>query len=267
MQGRAVAFYSTLRIAELVHRRFYGWSGQAPEPPPYDAFELRATVMTTQSNGRRVLLAGATGLVGSMMLQALLADAQVEQIHALSRRTLNISHPKLQVHIVDFRHLPALPEVDEVYLALGTTIKVAGSQDAFRAVDLDANLAMARAAVAAGARRVGLVSAVGASARSSTFYNRVKGELEDALKALDLLTLVIAQPSLLLDKRDGLQQPPRLGERFAIPIARLLAPLLPGKYRPVHARAVALALLHTVPVALGLVVLASDEMTRLEVGR
>lgn len=172
--------------------------------------------MTTQSNGRRVLLAGATGLVGSMLLQALLADGQVEQVHALSRRMLNISHPKLQVHIVDFNHLPALPEVDEVYLALGTTIKVAGSQDAFRAVDLNANLAVARAAVAAGARRVGLVSAVGASARSSTFYNRVKGELEDALKTLDLLALVIAQPSLLLDKRDGLQQPPRLGERFAI---------------------------------------------------
>ena len=167
--------------------------------------------MTTQSNGRRVLLAGATGLVGSMMLQALLADAQVEQIHALSRRMLKIRHPKLQVHIVDFSHLPALPEVDEVYLALGTTIKLAGSQDAFRAVDLNANMAVARAAVAAGARRVGLVSAVGANARSSTFYNRVKGELEDALKALDLLTLVIAQPSLLLDKRDGLQQPPRLG--------------------------------------------------------
>ncbi|WP_043006375.1 NAD(P)H-binding protein [Comamonas testosteroni] len=223
--------------------------------------------MTTQSNGRRVLLAGATGLVGSMMLQALLADAQVEQIHALSRRMLKIRHPKLQVHIVDFSHLPALPEVDEVYLALGTTIKLAGSQDAFRAVDLNANMAVARAAVAAGARRVGLVSAVGANARSSTFYNRVKGELEDALKALDLLTLVIAQPSLLLDKRDGLQQPPRLGERFAIPIARLLAPLLPGKYRSVRARAVALALLHTVPVAPGLVVLASDEMARLEVGR
>lgn len=223
--------------------------------------------MTTASNERRVLLAGTTGLVGGLMLQALLADPQIKRVHALSRRTLNISHPKLQVLIVDFSHLPTLPEVDEVYLALGTTIKVAGSQDAFRAVDLNANLAVARVAVAAGARRVGLVSAVGASARSSTFYNRVKGELEEALKALDLQALVIAQPSLLLDKRDGLQQPPRLGERVAIPVARLLAPLLPGKYRPVHARAVALALLHTVPTALGLVVLASDEMARLEAGR
>lgn len=197
------------------------------------------------------------------MLQALLADPAVAQVQALSRRALNTQHPKLRVHLVDFDKLPALPRADEVYLALGTTIKVAGSQAAFRAVDLDANLAVARAAVAAGARRVGLVSAAGANARSTVFYNRVKGELEDALKGLDLTALVLARPSLLLDKRDGLQQPPRLGEQLAIPAARLLAPLVPGPWRPVHARAVALALLRTVPTAQGLVVLPSDELVRI----
>lgn len=212
---------------------------------------------------RKVLLAGATGLVGGLLLQALLADPTVSEVHALSRRPLKISHPKLKVHLVDFSRLPALPQADEVYLALGTTIKVAGSQAAFRAVDLDANLAVARAAVAAGARRVGLVSAAGASAQSSAFYNRVKGELEDALKELDLSALVIARPSLLLDYRGGLQQPPRLGEMIAIPIAKLLLPLLPGAYRPVHARAVAQALVKTVPVATGLVVLVSNELVRI----
>lgn len=212
---------------------------------------------------RTVLLAGATGLVGGQMLQVLLADPTVDQVHALTRRDLNLAHPRLRVHHVDFRNLPALPPADEVYLALGTTIKVAGSQAAFRAVDFDANLAVAQAAIASGARRIGLVSAAGASARSSVFYNRVKGELEDALKALDLQALVLAQPSLLLDLRDGLQQPPRLGERIAIPIARLVAPLLPGRYRPVHARAVALARLRTVPTAQGVVVLASDALARI----
>lgn len=201
------------------------------------------------------------------MLESLLADPQVATVHALSRRALSISHPKLCVQFVDFSRLPELPRVDEVYLALGTTIKAAGSQAAFRAVDLDANLAVARAAAFAGARRVGLVSAAGADSRSSMFYNRVKGELEDALKALGLTALVLAQPSLLLDKREGLNQPPRLGERIAIPIAKVLAPLLPGTYRPVHARAVALALLRTVPSAQGLVVLASDQLVRMGVSR
>jgi uncharacterized protein YbjT (DUF2867 family) len=210
--------------------------------------------------GRRVLLAGATGLVGGQILQALLEDPTVAQVHALSRRALGVDHPRLQVHIVDFSRLPELPAADEAYLALGTTIKVAGSQAAFRDVDFDANLAVAHAAFAAGVRRIGLVSAVGASASSSVFYNRVKGELEDALKAMDLAGLVIAQPSLLLDYRDGLQQPPRLGERMAIPVAKLLGPLLPGVYLPVHAKAVARSLVKTVPAADGVRVLASDAL-------
>ena len=212
---------------------------------------------------RKVLIAGATGLVGGLMLRALLSDRTVSEVHAVSRRALSLSHPKLQVHIVNFSRLPALPQTDEVYLALGTTIKVAGSRTAFRAVDLEANLAVAKAAVEAGARRVGLVSAAGASARSSMFYNRVKGELEDALKAMDLAALVIAQPSLLLDNRDGLQQPPRIGEKIAIPIAKLLAPIIPGAYRPVRARAVAQSLVKTVPAAKGVVVLASDVLAKI----
>lgn len=214
--------------------------------------------MSTLADQRKVLLAGASGLVGGRILQALLADRTVAKVHALGRRALPVSHPKLQVHVVDFGNLPVLPPADEVYLALGTTIKVAGSQEAFRAVDLSANLATARAAYAAGARRAGLVSAVGANSQSSVFYNRVKGELEDALKALGLTALVIAQPSLLLDYREGLQQPPRIGERIAIPIAKLLAPLLPGAYRPVRAEAVAQALVKTVPTAEGVVVLPSN---------
>ena len=219
--------------------------------------------MSSTVDQRKVLLAGATGLVGGLLLRALLADRTVSEVHALSRRPLPIRDPKLQVHIVDFSHLPALPPADEVYLALGTTIKVAGSQAAFRAVDLDANLAVAKAAFAAGARRIGLVSAAGANAKSATFYSRVKGELETALQSMGLTALVIAQPSLLLDSRDGLQQPPRIGEQIAIPIAKLLAPLLPGRYRPVQARAVAQSLVKTVPAAEGLIVLASDVLAKI----
>ncbi len=218
--------------------------------------------MSQRVDQRRVLLAGATGLVGGLILQALLADRTVAEVHVLSRRALNFNHPKLQVHIVEFGRLPALPHADEVYLALGTTIKVAGSQAAFRAVDLEANLAVAKAAVEAGARRVGLVSAAGASTNSSVFYSRVKGELEDALKTMDLTALVIAQPSLLLGNREGLQQPPRFGEKISTPLMKLLTPFLPGAYKPVHALAVAQSLVKTVPTAKGVVVLASDVLAR-----
>ncbi|MBA4286935.1 MAG: nucleoside-diphosphate sugar epimerase [Xanthomonadaceae bacterium] len=219
--------------------------------------------MSTSNQRRSILIAGATGLVGSRILQALLADRTVAAVQALSRRPWALHHPKLQIHSADFSRLPALAPVDEVYLALGTTIKVAGSRAAFRAVDLDANLSAAKAAVCAGATRAGLVSAAGASPQSSMFYNRVKGELEEALIALHLDALVIAQPSLLLDDRSSLQQPVRIGEKIAIPIAKLLAPILPRQYQPVHARAVAQSLIKTVPSARGTVVLASDEIARI----
>ncbi|BBV76410.1 oxidoreductase [Raoultella planticola] len=218
--------------------------------------------MTSSEKHRVVLLAGASGLVGGKLLQLLLNDPGVSCIHALSRKPLSVSNPKLQVHVVYFTSLPQLPPADEAYLALGTTIKIAGSKEAFRAVDFDANLAVAQAAIRAGVSRIGLVSAGGANARSSMFYTRVKGELEEALRALPLTTLVIARPSLLLDSRSGLGQPVRLGEIISIPIARLLSPVLPGAYKPVRALAVARALAQKVPVSKGVVVLSSDQLIK-----
>src|SRR5262249_5005710 len=158
-------------------------------------------------------------------LKGLAADPSVATIHVLGRRTLQGA--KVISHVVDFRSLPVLPHVDEVFLALGTTIKVAGSQEAFRAVDFDANLAVARAALAAGARRAGLVSAMGANARSGIFYSRVKGELEEALAALRFEGLVIARPSVLAGDRGSLGQPERRGEKISIAISRALRPLIP----------------------------------------
>src|SRR5688572_14899351 len=128
---------------------------------------------------RVVVVAGASGLVGREILQGLLADDSVAAVHSLGRRELPLTHPKLTQHRGDFKALPALPRVDEAFIALGTTIKVAGSQQAFRAVDFDAVVAVAKAAKAAGARRLGVVSAMGANPRSTIFYNRVKGEMED----------------------------------------------------------------------------------------
>ena len=183
-----------------------------------------------------VAIAGATGLVGRSILQGLLDDPMVSQVHALARRPMAQAHPKLQVQVVDFQAVPTLPPVDEVYLALGTTIKIAGSQAAFRAVDHDANLAVARAARAAGARRAGLVSAMGADARSSIFYNRVKGELEDALAQLGFDTLAIARPSMLLGDRAALGQPLRNLEQLTLRANGVLQWILPRNLRPIAAQ-------------------------------
>ena len=210
--------------------------------------------------GRTVIVAGATGLVGREILQGLLADNTVAVVYSLGRKPPAITHPKLMVHVVDFACLPALPPTDEVYLALGTTIKVAGSRAAFRAIDYDANLAVAKAAVAAGAKKVGLVSAMGADANSKVFYSRVKGELEDALTQLQLMGLVIARPSMLEGNRAALGQPTRRGEEWASAFGKLFGFLIPANYRPIEAAAVASALLSAVPSAKGLQVLLSGVM-------
>ena len=208
------------------------------------------------ANTRVVALAGATGLVGRAILEGLLADASVAAVHALGRRAPGVAHSKLIPHVVDFAALPPLSPLDEVYLALGTTIKASGSQSAFRAVDFDANLAVARAALAAGARRAGLVSAMGAA---SIFYNRVKGEIED-LTQLPFGGLVIARPSLLVGDREALGQAGRPTERVATVVSRLLGALVPANYRPIAASDVARALLARVPAPRGRVVLLSGEM-------
>ncbi|MGZ3181488.1 MAG: NAD-dependent epimerase/dehydratase family protein [Telluria sp.] len=209
---------------------------------------------------RVVIIAGATGLVGQAILAGLLADPTVVRVHGLGRRAPAANHPKLTAHVVDFARLTPLPPADEVYLALGTTIKVAGSQQAFRAVDFDANLVVAEAALAAGVRRAGLVSAMGADAHAAVFYNRVKGELEERLAQLPFAGLVIARPSLLVGDRSALGQPVRRGEEIGFAIGKALGFLIPADYKPIAAASVAGALLDAVPAAQGLRILRSGEM-------
>lgn len=217
------------------------------------------------SGTRTAWLAGSTGLVGTALLARLVADPRYGELHALVRRLPDHppSHGKLHFHPVDFAHLPVLPPPDDVYIALGTTIKVAGSQAAFRQVDFDAVVNTARAARKAGATRLAVVSAHGAHLHSRVFYSRVKGEMEEALGRLGYPTLVIARPSLLVGDRAALGQPVRAGERWGErlmkPLARL--GLLPRDLRPIRAEAVARAL-HTALTdgAAGQRVLASGAM-------
>lgn len=203
--------------------------------------------MARKSAPRSALLAGASGLVGRELLPLLLQpDAGYAQVHVLLRRPLPDlpRDARLVVHgDVDFGALPALPPTDDVFIALGTTIKVAGSQAAFRAVDFDAVVDTAQAARAAGASRIAIVSALGASTTSAVFYNRVKGEMQDAVAALGYECVLFAQPSLLVGDRESLGQPARPGEVWA---TRLLGPimgLVPASVRPIQARQVAQAML------------------------
>lgn len=216
--------------------------------------------MTTNHN-RSVLLAGATGLVGREILADLLADRTIEAVHCMGRRPLAVKHRKLQNHVVDFAALPAFPKVDECYIALGTTIKVAGSQAAFRSIDLDAVVAVAIAAQSAGATKFGVVSAMGANPKSRIFYNRIKGEMEVALVNMELKTLVIARPSLLDGDRVALGQPERASEGVGLMLTRLLRPLLPANYRAILAKDVAQALVRSVQAGKpGVVTLLSGDM-------
>lgn len=192
---------------------------------------------------RTALVAGASGLVGGHLLDALLESPLYAQVHSLGRRPLPKQAPQLVQHTVDFARLDgvALPPVDDAFCALGTTIKKAGSQEAFRAVDHDAVLAFAHAARKAGARCFVVVTALGADPRSRIFYNRVKGEAEASLQGVGFESLVIVRPSLLLGERAE----HRRGEHAAIVLSKALGPLLrPFASRPIEARTIARAMLH-----------------------
>lgn len=184
---------------------------------------------------RRVALAGASGLVGGFLLSRLLADERTSFVHAPTRKPLP-PHPKLDNP--RFEGSWALPSVDEAFCALGTTIKKAGSPEAFRAVDLELVASFAKAARAAGARRFGLVSAAGASASSRLLYSRTKGEAERAVSS-GFESVVIARPSILL----GPRAEHRPAERLGIAVALALRPLIPRRWRAIEADAVAGALL------------------------
>ncbi|WP_257454655.1 oxidoreductase [Archangium lipolyticum] len=195
--------------------------------------------METQT--RTAVVTGASGLVGGLLLDTLLASPRYREVLSLGRRPLPEQHPKLVQRTVDFARLAeeSLPAADDAFCCLGTTIKKAGSQEAFRAVDHDAVLAFAQATKKAGARRFLVVTALGANPRSRVFYNRVKGEAEEALEGVGFESLVILQPSLLLGERAE----SRPGERAAIMASRVLAPLLrPLASRPIEARTVARAM-------------------------
>lgn len=184
-------------------------------------------------SSRTGLLLGGSGLVGGFCLQALLEEPTYTSVVSLGRRELAIApHPKLLQKAMDFEKLASLelPPLDDVFCALGTTIRKAGSQEAFRHVDYELPLAAADQALKFGAKQFLLVSSVGADPRSRNFYLRTKGELEHALRKLPFNGLHIFRPSLLMGKR----QESRPGESMAMAVARILQFLCVGPLREYH---------------------------------
>ncbi|MFZ5638296.1 MAG: NAD(P)H-binding protein [Pseudomonadota bacterium] len=184
-----------------------------------------------------LLIAGATGLVGRHALTLALADPRIDRVVAPTRRALP-PHPKLENPVVDFEALPADAawwSVDAVVCALGTTIRDAGSQAAFRRVDVDYVIAVATHARSAGARAFALNSSLGADPASRGFYLRCKGDAEAALRSLAYPSLTLVRPSIIGGERERRRPLEHLG----MVVLRALAPMVPRRYRVVPAERIA----------------------------
>lgn len=209
----------------------------------------------------KLLLVGATGLVGQQVLHRALGDPRVESVVAPTRRPLPLTHPKLVAPEVEFDKLPEDADwwqADAAICTLGTTIKKAGSQARFREVDHDYPLAVARLARQHGTPAFAVVSAMGANRDSRVFYSRVKGEMEADLAALDFPSLTVVRPALI----GGDRREQRLGEQAAMQLLQLIGPLLPKAWRVNPSSRIAQVLLEAaVDGKPGTQVITSSQMT------
>ena len=191
---------------------------------------------------KTALLVGSTGLIGKQLLQLLLQSDRYGKVIAIARKPIGLNHPKLEVIISPLNELGQHAEklkADDVFCCLGTTMKQAKTKEAFRAVDFDAPLQVAKLALQQGARQYLLVSALGANKGSSIFYNRVKGEVEEEITKLGYSTYHIVRPSLLLGDR----KEQRAGEEAAQFFYKIFGKIIPQRYKAIDGGKVAKALL------------------------
>jgi uncharacterized protein YbjT (DUF2867 family) len=196
---------------------------------------------------KTALLAGATGLVGSELLEQIINEPAYNKIHILVRKAIEIDSDKVIQHIIDFEKLETFEikePINHVFCTLGTTIKKAKTKENFRKVDYDYVLSLAKKAKEWNAEKFLMVSSLGANAKSGIFYNRVKGEIEKALSELKLNQLFIFRPSLLMGNR----KENRGGEKSAIAVYKIINPLFIGKlkkYKGIQASQVAKRMFET----------------------
>lgn len=188
----------------------------------------------------RATLIGATGLIGSHLLDLLLADEYFDSVRILIRRPMEFTHPKLEKKMVDFSDMEsfrlALEDSDVVFCSIGTTQKkVKGDKEAYRKIDYDITVNAARFCKLNGCENFIFVSSVGANSKSNNFYLKLKGEIEEEVKTVGLTNVYIMQPSLLLGNR----KESRFGEKIAQWVMPVISFVLPRKYKPVKAENVA----------------------------
>lgn len=191
------------------------------------------------SEKRTALVIGATGLVGEKLVTQLLTSEKYSHVKVLVRKPLDCIHPKLTSIIFDFDNPEeSLVKADDIFCCLGTTMKKAGSKEAFYRVDYIYPHEIAKIALSNGAKRFSIITAMGANRRSLFYYNRVKGEIEDTLKKLGYETLLIFHPSLLVGHRSE----SRFGEKIGESLSKFFKPLIPAKYQAIEVEKVAKAM-------------------------
>lgn len=196
--------------------------------------------------GARIVIVGASGLVGNQLLKLLLLDNRIDEVISLGRKELPVSNSKLRQIIVDFQHLDRIVEnlqADILFCCVGTTIKLAGSQENFRKVDYEIPNSLAQLAVKQRIMTMIVISSLGANALSSNFYLRTKGEMEKNVKSYPIQRTVFVQPSLLLGNRDEF----RLGEKFGSIFMQVFSFIFIGplrKYRAISSEKLAKAMIH-----------------------
>jgi len=208
------------------------------------------------------LITGATGLIGGQLVQLLLEDSYYGKIIVVTRKPLDFQHSKLENLALDFDKLTEYYhslKADDVFCCLGTTIKIAKTKEAFRKVDFEYPVELARISKSQGATQFFLISALGADKNSSIFYNKVKGEVEEAIQKFSFSSLHVFRPSLLLGPRTE----QRAGEDAAKWFFKFLGFLLPAKYKAVQSIKVARAMIHFAKANnTGFHIIESDELQK-----
>ncbi|MBA4849887.1 oxidoreductase [Emticicia sp. BO119] len=207
---------------------------------------------------KTALIVGASGLIGLQLTQKILNYATYSVVKVLVRKPLDFQHPKLEQIIIDFNNFDkSLVVADDIFCCLGTTMKQAGSKEAFYKVDFTYPLEIAKAALQNRAKQYLIVTAMGADEKSVFYYNRVKGEIEKALSDLHFPALIIFRPSLLLGERTE----SRSGEGFATILMKTFDFLIPDKYKPIKGETVANAMLDLAQKGIkGKEILVSEKM-------